>query len=61
MLGLNWDVTAEKAMEAELAKTAVREATAALMAHVEAAISELPIVLYGRACRRRRTRPVAAG
>ena len=48
MLGLNWDVTAEKAMEAELAKTAVREATAALMAHVEAAISELPIVLYGR-------------
>lgn len=48
MLGLNWDITTEKAMEAELAAAAARSATTAFMENVEAAISELPIVLYGK-------------
>lgn len=47
MLGLNWDITTPKAIEAELAAAAARDATAAFMGHVEAAISELPFVLYG--------------
>ncbi len=48
MLGLNWDITTEKTMEAELAAAAARDATTSFMGHVGAAISELPIVLYGR-------------
>lgn len=47
ILGLNWDITAEKNAEAELADAAARNATAAFMVHLEAAISELPIVFYG--------------
>ncbi len=47
MLGLNWDITAAKTMEAELARAAARDATTAFMGHVESAIVELPIVLYG--------------
>ena len=45
MMGLNWDITAEKEIEAKVG-AAARDAQAALMETVEVAISELPIVLY---------------
>ena len=46
MMGLNWDITAEKEIEAKVGAAAARDAQAALMETVEVAISELPIVLY---------------
>lgn len=49
MLGLNWDITAEKGMEAQVSAAAAHDAKAALLETVEIAISELPLVLYSAA------------
>lgn len=46
MLGLNWDITTEKELEAAVAAAAAREATTAFIGHLEAATAELPIVFY---------------